>query len=248
MRVVSVREVEAEGLYNPFTPSGRLLVNGVAASCHSRWFADAAFDRLGSAKSARASSKLHCNALNACARVNAMPFFGTAPAAPAAPRPYYIIELHVLFRSTALSTTTQSQQWTQLSRAFVARRRLSASIAACQPSRSCYVSARLCTSSATTSISRRPPLTQTTRGGTPSSTAGLIRPDQAFPAYVAAAARPDAPQMFDALISTTGVINMGFSDKYIVIKHKYLVSPRIGQTGMLRTAAASSSVLAVSRS
>jgi hypothetical protein len=54
------------------------------------------------------------------------------------------------------------------------------------------------------------------------------RPDQAFPAYVAAAARPDAPQMFDALISTTGVINMGFSDKYIVIKHKYLVSPRIG--------------------
>jgi hypothetical protein len=45
--VCSTERVTLEGLYNPYTLSGTILVNGVAASSHSYWFADAAFDALG---------------------------------------------------------------------------------------------------------------------------------------------------------------------------------------------------------
>jgi hypothetical protein len=45
--VCSIERVSLEGLYNPYTLSGTILVNGVVASSHSYWFADAAFDALG---------------------------------------------------------------------------------------------------------------------------------------------------------------------------------------------------------
>jgi hypothetical protein len=46
--VVAVRHgVHAVGIYNPYTLSGTIVVNGVVASCHSEWFADATFDALG---------------------------------------------------------------------------------------------------------------------------------------------------------------------------------------------------------
>jgi hypothetical protein len=45
--VCGIERVSLEGLYNPYTLSGTILVNGVVASSHSYWFADAAFDALG---------------------------------------------------------------------------------------------------------------------------------------------------------------------------------------------------------
>lgn len=41
----SVRLVQ--GLFNPFTPAGTIVVDGVVASVHSRWFLDGLMDRLG---------------------------------------------------------------------------------------------------------------------------------------------------------------------------------------------------------
>jgi hypothetical protein len=35
------------GFYKPLTASGTIVVDGVVASVHSSWFADAAMDRLG---------------------------------------------------------------------------------------------------------------------------------------------------------------------------------------------------------
>ena len=37
------------GLYNPFTLSGNIIVNGVAASVQSEWFLDSAADKFGMA-------------------------------------------------------------------------------------------------------------------------------------------------------------------------------------------------------
>jgi hypothetical protein len=45
--VTSISRVEKAGLYNPFTLSGTIVVNGVVASTHSDWFLDASFDFLG---------------------------------------------------------------------------------------------------------------------------------------------------------------------------------------------------------
>ncbi|KAF6250437.1 hypothetical protein COO60DRAFT_1465450 [Scenedesmus sp. NREL 46B-D3] len=45
--VCSSQRVPLDGLYNPYSLSGTILVNGVVASSHSYWFADAAFDALG---------------------------------------------------------------------------------------------------------------------------------------------------------------------------------------------------------
>jgi hypothetical protein len=44
--VTSISQVEKGGLYNPFTLSGTIIVNGVVASTHSEWFLDNAFDFL----------------------------------------------------------------------------------------------------------------------------------------------------------------------------------------------------------
>ncbi|GLI61570.1 hypothetical protein VaNZ11_003983 [Volvox africanus] len=46
-RVEAVRYIHAEGLYNPFTLGGTVIVEGVAASCHSDWLLDSAVDMLG---------------------------------------------------------------------------------------------------------------------------------------------------------------------------------------------------------
>lgn len=35
--IVAVARVVRAGAYNPYTPSGALVVNGVLASCHSAW-------------------------------------------------------------------------------------------------------------------------------------------------------------------------------------------------------------------
>lgn len=45
--VVSVGCTTMDGLYNPYTLGGSIIVNGVVASSHSWWFADAAFDAWG---------------------------------------------------------------------------------------------------------------------------------------------------------------------------------------------------------
>lgn len=45
--VQAVRRTVAQGLYNPYTIGGSIVVDSVLASCHSDWFADATFDRLG---------------------------------------------------------------------------------------------------------------------------------------------------------------------------------------------------------
>ena len=45
--VVSVSPTTMDGLYNPYTLGGSIIVNGVVASSHSWWFADAAFDAWG---------------------------------------------------------------------------------------------------------------------------------------------------------------------------------------------------------
>ncbi|KAL2644051.1 hypothetical protein R1flu_011638 [Riccia fluitans] len=45
--VTGVTTVRKEGLYNPFTLSGTIMVNGLAASSHSDWFLDQTFDFLG---------------------------------------------------------------------------------------------------------------------------------------------------------------------------------------------------------
>ncbi|KAK9816191.1 hypothetical protein WJX74_006201 [Apatococcus lobatus] len=45
--VTAVSSVVQVGLYNPYTPSGSIFVNGVLASVHSRWFLDDACDLLG---------------------------------------------------------------------------------------------------------------------------------------------------------------------------------------------------------
>lgn len=45
--VTDISTVEKQGLYNPFTLGGTIIVNGVAASAHSEWFLDGAFDALG---------------------------------------------------------------------------------------------------------------------------------------------------------------------------------------------------------
>lgn len=45
--VCGVERVALQGLYAPFTLGGSIIVDGVVASSHSRWFADAAFAVLG---------------------------------------------------------------------------------------------------------------------------------------------------------------------------------------------------------
>lgn len=42
--VVGVNFVEEEGLFNPYTVAGDLVVDGVLASCHSSWFLEGLFD------------------------------------------------------------------------------------------------------------------------------------------------------------------------------------------------------------
>jgi hypothetical protein len=46
-RVVDVALRADAGLFNPYTLTGAIVVDGVVASCHSSSFADAAFERLG---------------------------------------------------------------------------------------------------------------------------------------------------------------------------------------------------------
>jgi len=46
-RVANVTTERREGLFKPLTASGTIVVDGVVASVHSNWFADAAMDRLG---------------------------------------------------------------------------------------------------------------------------------------------------------------------------------------------------------
>jgi hypothetical protein len=46
-KVVRVALAEHKGLFNPYTLSGSIVVDGVAASCHSSWIMDAAFAALG---------------------------------------------------------------------------------------------------------------------------------------------------------------------------------------------------------
>lgn len=45
--VSAVGQEILNGLYNPFTLRGTIFVNNVLASCHSDWFLDSTFDRLG---------------------------------------------------------------------------------------------------------------------------------------------------------------------------------------------------------
>ncbi len=46
-RIDSVTTERRTGFYKPLTASGTIVVDGVVASVHSSWFADAAMDRLG---------------------------------------------------------------------------------------------------------------------------------------------------------------------------------------------------------
>lgn len=45
--VVGISEVRKEGLWNPYTTGGSIVVNGVAASVHSEWILDSVLDVLG---------------------------------------------------------------------------------------------------------------------------------------------------------------------------------------------------------
>ncbi|KAG0565218.1 hypothetical protein KC19_8G174400 [Ceratodon purpureus] len=45
--VTDISTVVKQGLYNPYTLGGTIIVNGVVASAHSEWFLDATFDALG---------------------------------------------------------------------------------------------------------------------------------------------------------------------------------------------------------
>ena len=45
--VQDVNRVWLQGLYNPYTVAGTIVVNGVAATVHSRWFLDSVFDKMG---------------------------------------------------------------------------------------------------------------------------------------------------------------------------------------------------------
>ena len=45
--VVSVSSETSRGLYNPYTLSGRIVVDGVLASCHSSWLFDGVFNTFG---------------------------------------------------------------------------------------------------------------------------------------------------------------------------------------------------------
>ena len=45
--VEDVALVSQSGLFNPYTAAGTIVVNGVVATVHSRWFLDYAFDALG---------------------------------------------------------------------------------------------------------------------------------------------------------------------------------------------------------
>lgn len=44
--VTSISQIEKQGLYNPFTLGGTIIVNGVVASTHSDWFLDDFFEAL----------------------------------------------------------------------------------------------------------------------------------------------------------------------------------------------------------
>ena len=46
-RVVDIKLVRSQGLYNPFTMDGDILVDGVLASAHSEWFLDSTARHLG---------------------------------------------------------------------------------------------------------------------------------------------------------------------------------------------------------
>ena len=41
--VARISQIEKQGVYNPFTLSGTIVVNGVVASSHSDWFLDSFF-------------------------------------------------------------------------------------------------------------------------------------------------------------------------------------------------------------
>jgi len=45
--IVSVKLVRSEGLYNPFTMDGNIIVDGVLVSSHSEWFLDGIADQFG---------------------------------------------------------------------------------------------------------------------------------------------------------------------------------------------------------
>ena len=45
--VEDVALVSQSGLFNPYTAAGTIVVNGVVATVHSRWFLDTALDTLG---------------------------------------------------------------------------------------------------------------------------------------------------------------------------------------------------------
>lgn len=45
--VTKTAMVWSEGLFNPFTMTGQLVVNGVLASSHSDWFLDSVAEKLG---------------------------------------------------------------------------------------------------------------------------------------------------------------------------------------------------------
>jgi hypothetical protein len=46
-KVYAIEATTMQGLYNPYTLGGTIIVDGVVASSHSWWFADAAADALG---------------------------------------------------------------------------------------------------------------------------------------------------------------------------------------------------------
>lgn len=45
--VTSIKEGRVQGLFNPLTPAGTVVVDGVVASVHSKWFLDGFMDFLG---------------------------------------------------------------------------------------------------------------------------------------------------------------------------------------------------------
>ena len=49
-QVVGKSQVVKEGLFNPYTTSGHILVQSVSASCHSEWILDPLLDKLGASR------------------------------------------------------------------------------------------------------------------------------------------------------------------------------------------------------
>ena len=45
--MIDIRSILVQGLYNPFTLQGTIVVDDVVASVHSEWFLDDLFDSIG---------------------------------------------------------------------------------------------------------------------------------------------------------------------------------------------------------